>query len=183
MRQIEIFDRPAAYGLVTRLLHWSIAGLILWQFTGMILRGILGRHPVSGFFVGLHQPIGALLFVMILARILWALVNRRRRPPHGAGLIGLAARLGHFALYAVMLVVPLSALLRAFGQERAFAPFGITVFPARDEPVAWMVTLGDALHGEVAWLLLALILGHVAMVIVHEWLWRDRTLARMAGRG
>ena len=38
----------------------------------------------------------------------------------------------------------------------------------------------SVMHGEGAWLLLALIAGHVAMVGLHE-AWRDGTLARMAG--
>ena len=41
----------------------------------------------------------------------------------------------------------------------------------------------NAAHGLLAWTLLALIAGHVAMVLLHRFLWRDGTLARMAGRG
>lgn len=180
--RLPLLDTSATYGLVTRLLHWSIAALLLWQFLGMGLRLLLGRQPIVSFFVGLHQPIGTVLFVLILARILWAIANRNRRPPHGTGLVGLAARIGHVALYALMLAVPLAALLRALGQTRAFTPFGFEIFPAREVPLEWMIRLGDLLHGEIAWLLSLLILGHIAMVVVHERLWRDGTLARMAGR-
>lgn len=180
--RLPLCDTTVTYGLITRLLHWSIAALLLWQFTGMGLRLLLGRQPIVSFFVGSHQPVGTVLFALIALRILWALSMRHRRPPHGAGLVGLAARLGHFALYAMMLVVPGAALLRAFGQTRAFAPFGFELFPAREVPLQWMVDLGDLLHGEIAWLLSLLILGHIAMVIVHERVWRDRTLTRMTGR-
>lgn len=180
---LPLRDTSARYGRVTRLLHWTIAALILWQFLGMAVKLTLGRGAVSGFFVGLHQPVGALLFALIALRVVWALLNRRRRPDHGAGLVGTAARLGHLALYALMLVVPLLALLRAWGAERAFAPLGVEIFPARELPVEWAVKLAGALHGELAWLLLVLILGHVVMVGVHQAMWRDGTLARMAGRG
>lgn len=175
-------DTTQLYGRVTRLLHWSIAALMLWQFTGMGLRLMLGKTPLVGFFVGTHQKVGTVLFVLILLRVVWALANRRHRPDHGAGVLGLAARLGHLALYAVMVLVPALALIRAWGSERAFAPFGFQIFPAQTPEVAWTVTLGDLLHGELAWLMLALIAGHVLMVCLHEGLWRDGTLARMAGR-
>jgi len=175
-------DTALRYGRMTRLLHWSIAVLMLWQFTGMGLRLVLGRTPLVGFFVGWHQPVGTVLFLLIVIRVIWALVNRRHRPDHGAGFWGIAARLGHLALYLVMVIVPVSALLRAYGGERVFAPFGFEVFPAQQPPIDWMVTIGEALHGELAWLLLALIAGHVIMVGVHEGMWRDGTLARMAGR-
>jgi len=168
--------------MVTRLLHWSIAALMLWQFLGMGLRLLLGRRPLVAFFVGSHQMVGTVLFLLIALRVAWALANRRRRPDHGPGLRGLAARLGHLVLYLVMVLMPAAALLRAYGGERAFAPLGFQIFPPQQPPIGWMVGLGDALHGEMAWLLLVLVLGHVVMVGVHEGMWRDGTLARMAGR-
>lgn len=182
LQSLPLRDTDQAYGRVSRLLHWSIAALMLWQFLGMGLRLLLGRQPVVSFFVGWHQPVGTVLFVLIALRLAWALANRGNRPDHGRGLGGRAARLGHLALYLVMAAVPAAALLRAYGGERAFAPFGFQLFPAQTPPVGWMVGLGDALHGEMAWLLLLLILGHVVMVGVHESMWRDGTLARMAGR-
>lgn len=180
--RLPLRDTPLAYGLVTRALHWSIAALILWQFMGMGLKLALGRQPVVGFFVGSHQPVGTVLFGLIVLRLLWALANRGNRPAHGAGPLGLAARAGHLLLYLVMAAVPTLALLRAWGGERPFSPFGIPVFPGREAPVAWTQSLAEALHGELAWLLALMILGHVVMVGVHEGMWRDGTLARMAGR-
>lgn len=175
-------DTRTLYGRITRLLHWAIAALMLWQFTGMVLKLALGRTPVVGFFVGSHQKVGTVLFVLIALRVIWALANRGHRPDHGAGLVGLAARLGHLALYAVMLLVPVAALLRAWGSAKPFAPFGQQIFAAQTPEIGWAVGFGELLHGEAAWLLLALIAGHVLMVCVHEGLWRDGTLSRMAGR-
>jgi cytochrome b561 len=44
-----------------------------------------------------------------------------------------------------------------------------------------MVAPASALHGPLAWTLLALVGGHVAMAIFHDAVLRDRTIARMAG--
>lgn len=178
---VPLRDTAAVYGRITRLLHWSIAALVLWQLLGMTLRLIFGRQPLVAFFVGSHQPVGTVLFGLIVLRVGWALANRGNRPAHGTGLLGFGARLGHLALYAVMLAVPFAALLRAWGSDRAFAPFGFEIFPAQVPPVGWAVGIGDALHGELGWVLALLILGHVAMVGLHEGMWRDGTLARMAG--
>lgn len=181
---IPLRDTPFVYGRITRLLHWSIAALILWQLAGMGLKLALGRESaVAGFFVGSHQKVGTVVFILILLRVIWSVSNGGNRPPHGPGAVGLAARAGHLALYAVMILVPLVAVLRAYGGTRGFAPFGFTIFPARVEPIHWMVDLGGALHGELGWVLAALIAGHVAMVGIHEGMWRDGTLARMAGPG
>jgi cytochrome b561 len=176
-------DTPQRYGLVSRALHWGMAALFLWQFAGMAVRITVGRHPVTAFMVGSHSGIGFLLLCLVLLRGAWGLANARRRPGHAPGLVGRLATLGHLALYALMLVVPSLALLRAYGSGRAFAPFGIPVFPGFEGgPIGWMTAPGHAAHGLLAWTLLALVAGHVAMVIVHRRLWRDDVLHRMAGR-
>lgn len=181
-QSLPMGDTPARYGLVSRALHWSMAVLMLWQFLGMGLKLILGRTPLVGFFTGSHAEVGTVLFLLIVLRMVWAMANRRHRPDHGAGLLGQAARLGHLALYLTMLVVPAVALVRAYGSDRVFAPFGIEVFAAQQPAIGWTVKLGGALHGELGWVMLALIAGHVVMVGLHERVWRDGTLARMRGR-
>ncbi len=173
-------DTPHRYGLITRALHWTMAGLFVWQFAGMAVRIIVGRHPVTAFMVGSHKPIGTLLMLLILLRGAWGLSQWRHRPAHPRNAIGRCAALGHASLYALMLYVPGVALLREYGSGRGFAPFGIPLFPAGQE-IGWMLAPANLSHGVLAWTLLALIVGHVLMVAAHRWWWRDTTLARMAG--
>lgn len=179
---LPLRDTALVYGRITRLLHWSIAALLMWQFLGMGLRLIFGRQPFVSFFVGSHQAVGTALFGLIVLRVIWALTNRSNRPAHGEGLKGRAAQAGHGLLYALMLIVPGVALLRAWGSDRVFAPFGFQIFAAQEPPVQWTLSLAGALHGELGWVMAVLIAGHVVMVGVHEGMWRDGTLARMAGR-
>lgn len=180
-RHLPLYDTPVLYGRITRILHWSIAALIILQFFGMSLKLILGRQPVVGFFVSLHQPVGTILFVLITLRIFWAIINRNNRPAHGHGMIGVASRVGHLLLYLFMLTVPALALLRAYASDKSFAPFGFQIFPAQQPPVAWAESLATQFHGEMAWIMGVMILGHVLMVAVHQAMWRDGTLQRMAG--
>lgn len=175
-------DTPERYGRVSRLFHWAVAALILWQLGGMVLKTILGRTPLMAFWVGSHQSVGVLVFVLILLRAGWALRQRRRRPAHGGGWIGRAATAGHGALYLLMLVVPTLAVLRMIGSGRPVVLWGVTLSEGGGAPVAWMTAPANLLHGTLAWLLLVLIVGHVAMVAVHRLLWKDDVLGRMAGR-
>ena len=181
MRRDILFDSARRYGLISRALHWGMAALFAWQFAGMAIKLLLGRHPVSAFFVGSHAGMGTLLFVLVLLRGAWGLLNARRRPPHRAGLLGHAARLGHLAIYGLMIAVPGLGLLRQYGSGRAFAPFGIPLWGPGQAPVPALVQAGDAAHGELGWILLAVVAGHVAMVLFHRLILRHDVLPRMAG--
>lgn len=158
--------------------------LMVWQFGGMLSERILGEDAaLAQALSGNHYQVGTVLFLLIVFRILWAFLNRHHRPPHATGIMGYAARLGHFSLYALMLLVPTAALLRAWGGERAFAPFGFEIFPARspDQVVKTATDIGGNFHGELAWVMGVLILGHVLMSAFHHLVLRDGAWQRMAG--
>ena len=175
-------DSADRYGTTTRWLHWAMAALLFWQVGGMVMKEILGRTPLMGFWVGTHGSVGLLLFVLLLARLWWALRQRHRRPPYQNGRVGSLARSGHVALYTLMLIVPGLALLRAFGSGKPVQFFGVRLREATGEEIAWMTGPANLLHGTLAWLLAALILGHIAMALVHRFWWRDGLVARMIGR-
>ena len=175
-----IYDSESRYGLVTRILHWGMAALFAAQFLSAGARALLPRGDAFRDLVwSYHQPLGATLFLLVIARGVWGIVNLSRRPGH-EGLMGKAAKLGHAALYGLMIVVPGSRLLAAAGSERGFRYLGIEVFPAREAEIAWMQAAAEW-HGEMGWLLAGLVLGHIVMAVGwHHFVRRDDTLRRMA---
>lgn len=174
----RVFDHRGGYGLVSRALHWGIALLMAWQAASALLHYFADDTPVSDVFFASHMTIGVLLLVLTALRGVWGLVNATRRPPHAHRLDRLAA-LGHLAIYAGMLVVPGVALVRAYGGGRGFSVFGVQLFPAFEPKIDWMVGLGSALHGLLGWILLLLIAGHIAMALLHQYVWKDGRLTRM----
>ena len=175
---LSVGDRPTGYGSISRCFHWAMALLFGWQFIGGVLHAINRDWPVSAFFWGTHRDIGLLLFVLVLLRGVWGLMNLSRRPKH-EGLVGRLASLGHLALYGLMVFVPLVALLRQYGSTRPFQVLGLPLMPGGGERVEWMVSLGNAFHSLSAWALLALVAGHVGMVLVHHFIWKDDTARHM----
>lgn len=173
-------DTDGKYGLVTRALHWGMALLFVWQFTGMALRLILGRTPLMEFWVGSHATVGVLLLGLVLLRILWMGRNRNRRPPHHRGLAGRLSLIGHGALYALMVLVPIFGLTHALSSGRPLRLFGVQILEAGQQRIEFLFAIADRLHSPLAWTLLVLIFGHAAMALVHHFVWRDDTLKRMA---
>lgn len=175
-------DHPSRYGIISRLLHWGMAALFFWQFMGMAIKLIVGRAPLTAFMVSTHKPIGFLLLTLGLLRVLWALAQRHQRPYYKPTGVGWLALSGHLILYVLMLVVPSIALLRQYGTGDGYELFGVQLMAATGNEIAWMLAPADLLHGLLAWTLMALVAGHIFMVLVHRLKWRDDVLSRMVGK-
>lgn len=179
---VKILDTPERYGSVSRTLHWGMAVLFGWQFAGALLHAFARETDVARFLWATHRDLGFALLLLLLVRGAWGVANFGRRPKRSSTFLGLAAAVGHLALYVLMFVVPAAALLRQYGSGRAFSPFGLPLMSGFEGgPIRWMTVAGNMLHGALGWVLLALVAGHVAMVFIHRRLWKDDVLSRMAG--
>lgn len=63
----------ARYGRLSRALHWAIAALFAWQFASVGARVLLPDSPLDEFLWATHKPLGALLLMLGLLRLAWAL--------------------------------------------------------------------------------------------------------------
>lgn len=174
-----LFDHPEGYGSVSRALHWLMTALFAWQFLSAILHAVDREMPIARFFWSWHMSVGGLLLIAVVLRGIWALINLGNRPAHAAGFLGLASRLGHLALYVLMVAVPLLAALRAYGSGRGLSLFGIEVFAGGGDRIPELMAPANAAHGLLGWALLVLVLGHIVMALAHAYLWREDTLTRM----
>lgn len=180
----DLSDTPERYGIVSRLLHWAMAYFLLWQFLGLVGWRLLGDGPTMRTVSMLgpaHGTVGVLVLLLLLPRAVWTLRNAGPRRSANTGPLHVLARAAHGVLYLLMLVVPLLALIRAYGSGKGFELWGLGIIPATGREVGWLTEPADWLHGPLAWTLATLIGGHIAMALVHHYGLRDRTLSRMAG--
>lgn len=158
-------DNQSRYGTVSRVLHWGMAVLFLWQLMSSAAHYFLEDTAIEAFFWPTHKPLGFLLLVLVFIRLIWAVINLAKRPPS----LTKAAAAGHLALYGFMFIVPSLALLRQYGAGRAFEPFGLPVFSGFEgEKIKWMIDLGSDFHGELGWAFFAVIIGHISMAVWHK---------------
>ncbi|MCP8897692.1 cytochrome b [Gilvimarinus xylanilyticus] len=157
-------DSNTRYGTVSRLFHWSMALLILWQFVGVLARVLAEDSAVEKFFWSTHKPLGVVLLVLALVRLIWTLANLRRRPRE----LNWASALGHMGLYGLLVAIPALGLLRQYGSGRTFDVWGLPLFTGFEGRIDWMVEPGNLLHGNFGWILLAAVAGHIFMVFWHR---------------
>lgn len=179
---MQLTDRKTRYGTISRFLHWGMATMFAFMFVTVAARETLPRgNGVRDFLWGLHADIGITLFLLVFLRGAWGLFNLSKRPEH-TGSMGKMASLGHAALYGLMIAVPGSKILAAAGSDRGFSYFGLELFAGRDAEIGWMQAIDDT-HGNLAWLLAYLIIGHIVMAVGwHHIVLGDNTLSRMIGK-
>lgn len=165
-------DNSQSYGSISRFLHWSMAAAFLFM-----LGTALAWNINEDYFrlMDWHKSVGVLLLVLAAVRLIWALMNARRRP-HG----NLLVKAGHGLLYLLMLAAPLVGLIRQYGSARDFAWFDVLTLPKAAERIEWMTNLGNQWHGTLAWLLFIVAAGHIVMAVVHQ-IKGEKIINRMAG--
>ncbi|SNT75669.1 cytochrome b [Paracoccus seriniphilus] len=176
----QLTDRPDRYGLVSRVLHWGMAAMFAAQFLSAWAHWALPREDaLRGILWSWHFDLGMTLFILVLLRGAWGLANLARRPSH-SGLMGQATAIGHLAIYALMVIVPLVRIVAGAGGEHGLHYLGLQIFPARETPIAWTQAVAEW-HGEMGWILAVLVLGHIAVAVLwHRVVRHDDVLSRMA---
>jgi cytochrome b561 len=169
------YDRVAAW------LHWSIGALLLAEIAfGLLLDDIAPRGtPARAGVINLHKSFGIVLGVLIVLRIVWRFAHAP--PPWPASMSAArrrAANAGHVALYACMLVAPLSGYLGSNFSRHGVRFFGAELAPwGPDWPRAYAFLVG--VHDVSSYLLLALTIGHVAMALRHALVEHDGIFDRI----
>ena len=173
--------REGRYDRVAIALHWAIGAALLAQIAfGLLLDEIAPRGtPARGAVINLHKSFGMVLGLLIVARIAWRLTHRP--PPWPASMSAgqqWAARLGHGALYACMLILPIAGYVGSNFSRRGIRFFGTPLPPwGPDWPTAYTFLVG--LHAATAFVFIALIAGHVAMTFIHALARRDPHFSRI----
>ncbi len=183
---MPITNTPTTYGSVTKTFHWLTALLILTTFPLGILAN--GAPFASGeeiaqkvWLFSLHKTVGVTVFFTALARILWAITQKKPAGLHADNrLETFAAEAVHWLLYISMLMVPLSGWLH-HAASVGFAPIlwplgqSLPMIP-KSEAVSAFFSGG---HFVFTKLLIAAIALHVAGALKHLVIDRDQTLHRM----
>lgn len=169
-------DSKERYGSISRWFHWGMAVLIGWQLLKFFDRINDGEHWVGQTLVPWHVSIGALILVLVLLRMVWAAKQKDRRPEQDPATAFLV-KLGHFLLYAGMVLMPVTGILYMVGKGYGLKVFG-TQFIERGEGIDWMASVGG-LHSPIAWFLLIMVVGHVGIALLHHVVKKDGVLRRM----
>ncbi|MBF0165854.1 MAG: cytochrome b [Magnetococcales bacterium] len=171
---------PPRFDPVARLLHWTMAFLLI----GMLALGYYAAHlkpddPASPLAFHWHRSLGVLAFVLAVIRLSWRL--RHPLPPFHAAMPAWerpdTVRIER-GLYLLMLVIPVTGYLASTADGQAVRVFGLELPALLDADKARGTALAAA-HFGTALVLASLASLHILSVLKHHYLDRDGLLSRM----
>lgn len=183
-------DTVVGWGIVTRTLHWVLAGVILFQiglgvWTANFVPNLFDRSELTQ----LHKSWGVVAFGLVLTRLFWRTANSWRRPPLPPGTPGWqrrAAMASHGLLYLLMVAMPLSGWIlvsaspvgHSLGIQSRF--FGWFALPDPIGRASYAIEhAAGAVHVLGAIGLGLVVSLHVAAAFRHQFRDRDGVLTRM----
>ncbi|MER1968907.1 cytochrome b [Castellaniella sp. GW247-6E4] len=161
-------------------LHWLVGLGLMGTFAlGFYMEG-LPLSPNKLQLYSWHKWAGMALLALAVVRLAWRMSHPAPDLPLSMGpLARLAAHAGHWVLYALMIVVPLSGWLMSSAQGVPVVWFGVLPLPDLvPKSAALGVTLKDA-HALLNYVLLAAVVGHVGAAAHHHFVKKDTIMTRM----
>lgn len=185
---MPLSNTAASWGWPARILHWSMAAIMLYMVTLGVymvrLDDIFARFALTQ----THKSWGFVVFALACARLVWRLWNRAAPldPPGMKPWERVASRVSHWGLYALMVALPLSGWLMASASPLQDS-YGIRnmVFGLFEMPDPFIP--GDKgleaafklIHNAAAVALALLLAVHVGAALKHHFVMRDDVLRRM----
>jgi cytochrome b561 len=169
------------YGTVARALHWSMGLLLIAQVVGAVwVFEFMARSAERAALIGVHKALGVVLLILALLRLAWRAFDPAPALPGSIdSRLQRFARLGHGALYALMVLLPIGGILIGAYAERPTDVFGLFTIPAFMAPDEAMHELFEDAHKYGGYALGVLILGHLAVALHHKYVRKDGVADRM----
>ena len=172
-----------SWGLVSILLHWSVAIAVFALFAlGLWMTELTYYDPWYRQAPALHKSIGIILAMVVAIRIIWRFIDKRpdSLPTHSS-LEVKAAHAVHALLYVLLISIFVSGYLISTADGRPIEVFQWFSIPAILQGIPNQEDIAGAIHLTLAVSLISLVVVHALGALKHHFIDRDETLSRMIG--
>jgi cytochrome b561 len=173
-------DSRNGFGLVSIFIHWTSALLILFLFgLGIYMVGLSYYDDWYHKGPELHISLGLVVLLLMLARVIWRIINPTPVELAEKPMQNLAAKWVKAGLYLAIFVVLISGYLITTAEGQPASMFNVLKFPVLVELAPADVDRAGKLHEYFAWGIIALVVVHALGALMHHFVMRDKTLVRM----
>lgn len=161
-------------------LHWLIGIMILMSLSvGLYMVG-LALSPNKLRLYSWHKWAGVTIFMLVLVRSLWRLTHAAPPLPDDVPVWQRkVAEATHYALYALLIVIPLTGWLMSSAKGFQTVYFGVIPIPdmlAKNEGMGETLAL---VHRYLNYSMIGLVIAHIAAALKHHFIDKDDILRRM----
>ena len=176
-------DSTKDFTATAKFLHWLMGAVI-------IVGWLVGFYAVQMFKPGLgqdemitlHKDIATPVLLLIVLRSLWRLTHQPPHAPQATAFQNFAVKGGHFLLYVLMFVMPISGWADSSSAGYPIEFAGLFPLPPLVPKNPAMEGFYNTVHCYVGYFTGVVILGHIAMALKHHFVDRDNTLRGMLPR-
>jgi cytochrome b561 len=157
-----------------------MAALIFVALPLGVWASLLPRGGQRSDILFVHKSIGMTVLCLVALRIVWRLIvgAPAYAEPFGR-LIQAAAHSAHMALYALMIVMPVTGYMTSGAGKHAIPWFGLFNFPNLMPADKALEDGAARAHYVFAWAIAAVLALHLGAVVWHAAIRRDSVLTRM----
>ena len=168
------------YSATARLFHWLTALLVVVAYIVSVGGPEMRVYSaVNDFSRGSHELLGMSVFALTMARVSWRTIFPSPKSPEMPAWMDIGARLGQWAIYALLVLVPVTAILGAWLEGHPLTLLAVgNIRPWLPQSRQLGLALAD-IHGWLGNALMWLAGLHATAALYHHFWRRDTVLLSM----
>ena len=172
----NIHSNLTKWSFASRFFHWISAILLPITWTMIFLYDNLD----SKLYIGLHKAFGVSLLFWMIARVINRIFSKAPPAVVMPKWQMLLSQLSHFALYALLIAMPIAGLLMSLYGGRPVDIFGIFQIPVFVTPDRGLARLFNDWHTDIIWpMIIAFTVLHIGAALYHQFVKKDNLIARI----
>jgi cytochrome b561 len=175
-------NSPQDFGALARSAHWATALFVFAAWPLGMFRNVFPRGAARDADLFVHMSLGLGVLLLLAFRLAWRALDPAPPEvvtPRFEPWLGYAAKAGHILLYLLLLATPALGIAVQFARGLPLPLLGLAAIPspwAFDRDLLGSLVTIHQIGGDA---LCIVAIGHAAAALIHHWVLRDGTLARM----
>lgn len=177
---MKIKNSEESFGVFAQVFHWSIFLLFVSLFVVANMMTDMPKGPEKFQLYGLHKALGITTLFIVFLRLSWRMANPVPAPSNKVSQgVNRAGSIGHFLLYAVMFIMPISGYIMSMAGGHKVSWFGMFNLPLLIGKSKALGELAQGIHSFTALFIVILVSGHLLAALWHHFVIKDGVLRRM----
>jgi len=177
---MSLKNTSESFGWLAKFFHWLIFIVILCLLIIGFNMTDMPNSPDKFKLYGLHKATGIAVLWLVFFRLIWKSVNISPELPDSMdSWQKAAAKASHFALYILIIAMPLSGWALSSAAGFPVSVFGLFTMPNIVAPNKELLSMLREAHEIIAYLIIIVVIAHATAALLHHFYYKDNVLIRM----